>query len=283
MKFAVSSLAFIGHSPEQIIALVKEHHWALEFSSGMPYRIDMSAFFLSADIQKYAHNYFPAPEIPFVLNLASSSPEIRKKSIQHCIQGLNLSHQAGSPFFSAHAGFCIDPLPQELGKPLRVEEVFDRKHHWNLFLESLNVILQHANKLGLKFLVENNVLAKMNVPSHGVNPLLCVEHHEMLQLVDYFSSDDLGLLIDTAHLKVSYHTLNRPVQEAVSALKPYIFCIHHSDNDGLLDTNQSIPLDYWFSSWMPLFKDVLHVLEVKSLSVQEISTQMNFLVNCSRS
>ena len=60
MEIVVSTLALMGKSAEEAISLAQKNLWALEFSSGMPYREDMETIFLNAPIKKYAHNYFPA-------------------------------------------------------------------------------------------------------------------------------------------------------------------------------------------------------------------------------
>jgi len=83
----ISSLAFTGLTPEEIINTARNHNFSLEFSSGMPYRPDMEQLYLEADIKKIPHNYFPAPNIPFVLNLASKEISIRDQSVNHCING----------------------------------------------------------------------------------------------------------------------------------------------------------------------------------------------------
>jgi hypothetical protein len=112
----VSTLALRRHSPAQIIALAKENRWPLEFSSGMEYAESMEEDYLKADLIRMPHNYFPAPAIPFVLNLASTDETIRTRSVQHCLNGLRLASQSAAPFFAAHAGFCIDPDPAQLGR-----------------------------------------------------------------------------------------------------------------------------------------------------------------------
>ena len=127
MEIVVSTLALMGKSAEEVISIALKHHWTIEFSSGMPYREDMETIFLNAPIKKYAHNYFPAPKVPFVLNLASANRDIRETSIRHCINGLELSKKAGASFFSAHAGFCVDPHPDELGRKLALTNSFDRE------------------------------------------------------------------------------------------------------------------------------------------------------------
>jgi sugar phosphate isomerase/epimerase len=279
MNIAVSTLAFMGKTAEEVISIAQEHNLAIEFSSGMPYRRDMEGLFLNAPIKRYAHNYFPAPEIPFVLNLASSNDEIRSTSIRHCIKGMELSAKVKAPFFSAHAGFCVDPKPDELGRELSRVDKIDRDLHWHLFIKSVKEILEKTTHLGIDFLIENNVLAKMNVYADGTNPLLCVEQEEIQKLIDEVNDKRLGILLDTAHLKVSAKTLQFDKDVSVGKLQPLIRCIHHSDNDGDFDNNQPLGDDYWFLKHQHLFEEILHVVEVKKLSVDRVLFNMNLLKN----
>ncbi len=277
MQIVVSTLALMGKSAEEIISLAKKNSWSLEFSSGMPYRGDMEKIFLEADVKRFAHNYFPAPQIPFVLNLASSKREIRETSIKHCIQGLELSKKVNSPFFSAHAGFCVDPHPDELGRKLALSHPFDRNEHWEIFLRSVKLVCEAAEKLEMKILIENNVLAPINVHPNGSNPLFCCDANEMLNMLEEVDHAALGLLIDTAHLKVSANTLCFDEDEAIEELNGEIGCIHHSDNDGSFDTNDKMTADYWFLKHMDKFTDIVHVIEVKKISEDEINGQIKIL------
>ena len=277
MDIAISTLAFIGKTAEHIIALAEENNLAIEFSSGMPYRADMETIFLNASIKRYAHNYFPAPQTPFVLNLASSNETIRNTSIQHCIKGMELSAKAGVPFFSAHAGFCVDPKPAELGQELSRIANIDRELHWNLFIDAVKIILKETEHLKIGFLIENNVLAKMNVYEDGTNPLLCVEPDEIHELIIDINNKRLGILLDTVHLKVSATTLGFDKDEAVESLQPLIKCIHHSDNEGEFDNNEEIKSDYWFIKHLPQFQHILHVLEVKKIGIDEVLKQFKLI------
>ena len=83
MQTVVSTLAFMGKQIEEIISIAQQNNYIIEFSSGLPFNENTTQLFLDAPIKKFAHNYFPAPKIPFVLNLASSNDEIRKTSIAH--------------------------------------------------------------------------------------------------------------------------------------------------------------------------------------------------------
>ena len=53
------------------------------------------------------HNYFPPPQEPFVLNLASPNPEIYQKSLQHCYNAIALAKKLGAKQLGFHAGFFI--------------------------------------------------------------------------------------------------------------------------------------------------------------------------------
>ena len=277
MNPVISSLAFLGKPVEEIISICEKNEWSLEFSSGMPYRENMEKVFLETNLIKYAHNYFPAPRIPFVLNLASTNEEIRCKSIEHCIRGIELSSKVKAPFFSAHAGFCIDPSPEELGKQLRTDKSFNKEDNWKAFKNSLHVILKKAAEHNIKFLVENNVIAKMNLLESGKNPLLCCEIQEIQELFREMKNPSLGLLLDTAHWKVSANTLRFDLLDCMK-IKQYVQCLHHSDNEGEFDNNLSLNEDYWFLPLMKHFTNAIHVLEVKKLTEDEIRKQFEILI-----
>ncbi len=115
----VSSLALEGSTPEEMIQKAQQNNWALEFSSGMHFQPNMEMLFLNTSIKRMPHNYFPAPKVPFVLNLASTNNDIRNKSIEHCKKGLWLAKKSFAPFYTAHAGFCVDPKPHELGDKIQ--------------------------------------------------------------------------------------------------------------------------------------------------------------------
>lgn len=271
----VSSVAFLGKSIEEMTQICKENDFNLEFSSGLPYQEDMERIYLSSTLTRMPHNYFPAPEKPFVLNLGSTDEEIRRISIDHCKKGLNLAKKSNAPFFAAHAGFCIDPKPSELGRKIDVSADVDRTKTKQLFIDSVEEILILADTLAIDFYIENNVIAPFNYD--GVNIFLCTEAEEINWLYETIRHPRLGLLLDTAHLKVSCQTLGLNIKEELQKIEPYIKAFHHSDNDGTKDNNLPLPEDYWFLEYFDDFKNYVHVLEVKSLGVIEIKAQLKLL------
>lgn len=143
-------------------------------------------------------------------------------------------------------------------------------------MDSLDGLLIHAEKLGIRLLIENNVLAPFNFVDQ-VNPLLCCDLTDIQRLFKENKSHYLGLLFDTAHWKVSSNTLGFDPKKDLINLLPYLGCIHHSDNDGRKDTNEMINEEYWFGKFMSYTQDICHVLEVKNLSQSQIASQVQIL------
>jgi len=79
MQLFISTLALEYYSIEEIIRIAEERNWSIEFSSGIPFGENVTQLYLEANVNKIPHNYFPAPQSPFVLNLASVNQLIREK------------------------------------------------------------------------------------------------------------------------------------------------------------------------------------------------------------
>lgn len=275
----VSTIAFGVKDIKEIISISEKNKFSLEFSSGLEYDSKMIDIYKQCSLEKMPHNYFPAPHEPFVLNLASPNKTINKKSVEHCKKNLILAKKSNSPFFAAHAGFCIDPNPKELGKKINTIAIYSRKECWQVFINSLNEIIKFASEIEMKFLIENNVIARFNLDSNGNNPLFCCDSEDILKMFNEIkdNNNSFGLLLDTAHLKVSCNTLDLDIVEELNKIKFLIEGIHHSDNNGLVDNNSTLDENYWFLQHLNQFKDKIHVLEVMNINVENIKEQIKLL------
>lgn len=276
MEVFVSSVAFADRSIEEMVSTSTSQNWSLEFSSGVPYRPGLVEIYSNSATRKMIHNYFPPPSEPFVMNLASGNPKTRQLSIDHCIKALKISKDSGAPFYAAHAGFCIDPDVNDLGKKIEYDVNYSREHHKSIFIESVREILEVANELELPFLIENNVLARFNF-NQGENPFLCVDAEEISWLFNEIRDERLGLLLDTAHLKVSAQSLGLNLVDQLKGCSNWIRAIHHSDNNGERDSNERLDDSYWFLPYMKDYTDLIHVIEVKNLSDQSIQQHIQLL------
>lgn len=270
-------MAFKSKDIESTIRLSKENDFLLEFSSGLPYHPAAETLYLETPIKKIIHNYFPAPKDPFVINLASADNNILKRSLGHCIRNIELSKLGESPFYAAHAGFCLDPKPDDLGASLSIPSKIDIQEHQKIFRKSLKILESHSSNNSVLFLFENNVLSKQNFKDL-INPLLCVSGDQIVNtLTEFRESPYLGLLLDTGHFKVSCNTLGLDIKTELEKIKPFVKAIHHSDNDGLRDTNQALTKDYWFLEYIKSFKTIPHVIEVRDLTSNQIINHIKLL------
>jgi sugar phosphate isomerase/epimerase len=217
------------------------------------------------------HNYFPPPKNPYVFNLASDNPEITKLSIDQVRNGIYIASMLDRKVYSFHAGFRINPAPQDLGKGLARYKLMDRSKSLQIFRERILILSEEANKLGVQLLIENNVLTEGNFLIYGEDPLLFTGPDEIIEFMR-FSPINVGLLMDVAHLKVSAKTLNFSKYKAHEDLLPYIKAYHLSDNDGKRDSNQKVTSNSWF--WDVINKSLdSYTLEIYGLSNEELKSQ----------
>ena len=121
-------------------------------------------------------------------------------------------------------------------------------------------------------LLENNVISNANLSHFGTNPFLMTDHLEALQIMNS-TDDNVGLLVDVAHLKVSSESENFCKHEYLDSTKDFTFAYHFSDNDGKSDTNEVITTDSWF--WSDVRKDLnYYTLEVYDQNLEVLTQQI---------
>ncbi len=226
----------------------------LELSSDVAHHPEAAA--LARQARKHFsllfHNYFPAPQQPFVINLAAADPEILELSRAHCRQALDLSAEVEAPYYAAHAGFTIQPPSNRLGHALALDGGVRREDAWRIFMDSVGMLLDYGRSRGVAFLIENNVVAPFNTRD-GVHPFLLAEPEEILQAA-WELGPDFGLLLDVAHLKVSAVTQGFNAKVAMEMIAGCTRAYHLSDNDGTKDNNRPFGADSWF---LPLLSRAL--------------------------
>lgn len=217
------------------------------------------------------HNYFPPPAEPFVFNLASLSPDIIKKSLDHVETALQFSIELDCQRYSFHAGFLLDPQVSELGRSIKKRELYDRNEATKIFLENINIIADKASKMGISLLIENNVLSSNNFAEFKCNPLLMTEAEECIKIMNN-SPSNVNLLLDLAHLNVSSKTIGFDKEVFINKCSKYIDAYHLSDNNEFEDNNNPISKNSWF--WRHLKKNVNYFsLEIYGLNAKELNEQ----------
>lgn len=194
---------------------------------------DLLMFKQSKGVDFLLHNYFPPPIEPFVLNLASNDPVIAQKSLEHLNSSIKLSGLLGADKFAFHAGFMIDPAPQELGRRI----LSDSTQSMDVAMKNFILNYQKIHAPNTKLYIENNVVSSANFLSFGYNPFMLVDADDFMALQSLFN---FNLLLDVAHLKVSCCVLNKDFNTHLEKLLQHTDYIHLSDNDGKSDQNLGI-------------------------------------------
>lgn len=228
------------------------------------------------------HNYFPAPEKPFVLNLASADSEILCRSMDHCKRGIEIATRLGSPFFSVHAGFMLNLEPSDLGKPTALQARLNgvnvnRMAAMDQFCENVYILADLAQSSGVDLLIENNVVSLSAIRDDGENGLLLADANEISQFFSDTNHPALGLLVDVGHVNVSATALGFDRANFMEKVSPYLRAFHLSSNDGQHDSNKFFHSSDWFASWLPMFQDTARIIEVYAMTNDELIHQYQIL------
>jgi len=221
---------------------------------------EISPSFIKGDIKYLVHNYFPPPEKPFVLNLASRDDGLHARSLALCMNAIDLCAELGAPYYSVHAGFRSDISPDSLGDIIRYEEVVTYESAFRTFVESLEVLDAHAKKRGVSLLVEPNVISVFNLRMGRNDIALICESEEILNLIELLGSDNVGILLDTGHLNVTAKTLGFDRFKFAADIAQYVRAIHLHDNDGSRDSHEPVKPDSWVF-------DLLSIRELNGLPI----------------
>ncbi|MCG6167600.1 sugar phosphate isomerase/epimerase [Leptospira sp. FAT2] len=243
----ISTGGFYHQNAFEISKLLIENGFLNIELSGGQFDTDLIPNLLSLKEQAnfQVHNYFPPYKIPFVFNLASLDPDISAKSFQHVKECITLSRDFNRKVYSFHAGYLLDPDPRELGKRIKARKVNSRADATDVFLSKIHELSKFASDMGIRLLIENNVLSKNNFEEFKLNPLLMVDPNETKKILDSCPKN-VGLLVDVAHLKVSAESLSFDPEDMFRECDRYIEAYHLSDNDGKSDSNDLIHEDSWF-------------------------------------
>jgi len=185
------------------------------------------------DLNYLIHNYFPPPQIPFILNLASLDNSIFQKSLDHLRTALDLTRSFGENKFGFHAGFFVDRPVGEIGRKFGKSDLYDQEKAINRFVDGVGC-LQNEFK-GIELYIENNCYSASNYQVYGSNPPFM-----LLDFQDYQSLKgeiEFKLLLDIGHLLVTANTCHLDFDREFQGMFENSDYIHISDNDALHDQN----------------------------------------------
>jgi len=276
----ISTQARLGEI-DTLIDFCTSESVGIELSSGCD--LGINSFFdilAQPKLRVKFHNYFPLPNKPFVIDIASSDFENRRKSIDFIKRNLLVSKKLDLGYYSFHAGFTTSPLPRELGRTFDKKKLNDQliKDSLDRFYTSMEELIQFSDDLGVDLLIENNVVGPNNfIDGYSVAHLS--NHQEIVSFFKAFGRKNVGLLLDTAHYYISENSLNQDEWDSDRVLELIDFTkvVHHSSTCGLKDCNNIIDKSYWFLKYIHEFTNCDHVLEIRNISNESIKNCINVL------
>lgn len=279
MTIYVSTGGFKNSKIDEISkSLLKEGIDSIELSGTIYYpEIISNLLLLKEKINFQIHNYFPPPKRAFVLNLASEDTEISKMTIAHIENAIECCQKLNSKYYSFHAGFLCDIKVSELGKKVEKKILQDREKSTDLFLERVLKVSNKAKEAGIKIMIENNVLSKNNQIEFQGNPLLMCDSKECVKIINN-TPENVKLLLDVAHLKVSSNSLRFDPVEFIKECNHIIGGYHFSDNNGLSDSNDPFSEDSWFWNYIKPDLDY-YSIEVYNQSYSKIKLLKDMVEN----
>ena len=272
--FISSSCVNANTIKESVINLAEAGFRKIELSGGTKYYLGYENDLLEIK-EKYKldyllHNYFPPPQYPFVINLASKNDELYNKSINLCKSAIKLSKQLNCKKYGIHAGFLIDIKANEIGGELSLASLSNRNNALKRFATGWSELIKEADD-EVSLYVENNVFSMKNskIYNHN-NPLLFTDYNGYLELNEKINFTPL---IDLAHLKVSCKVLKLDFVKQANKLLPLTDYIHISGNNGYSDQNKSIIKD----------REIISIIRSNSFKNKtitlEVYTEMNQIMN----
>lgn len=268
-----STGAFKNSAVDTIDLLGKHGVRDIELSAGaITPDIEKEVIARSADFNLQVHNYFPPADNPFVYNLASSNPLIRQKTIDAMKNSVELTASINSNVYSLHSGFLVDPPVTYLGGTWQGLEKESPERALENFVKSVQELNNYSQNLGVSLLVENNVLNTGTMLSSGEDVLLMASPDQIIETMKLLP-EQVSLLLDVAHLKVSCHTLKLDQVQSIRDINSLVGGYHLSDNDGTADSAGLVSEESWF--WKELREDVsFATLEVKTTTWTESEEQV---------
>ena len=276
----VSTGAFRSRDLTEILRTAEQADLrAIELAPGLNYDGEMPALLRKHrdSFSFMIHNYFPTPRESFALNLASDDPDTIWKSMAMCRNNVDTCAALGIPYYSLHCGFCFHTDGRHLGNASQgTLPVIPYEKARAGFVENVKNLCDYAAGQGVSIAIENNVQAAYTADREDL--LLGVTGKELLELLSLCERNNLYILLDLAHAKVSGNVRGFDVDGMIRELADTVIEVHISDNDGCTDQNLPVGRDSAdMIRWLEMLREKIWTIEAYQLETGEIHDQITFL------
>ncbi|MEQ8228928.1 MAG: TIM barrel protein [Rhodospirillales bacterium] len=225
---------------------------------------------------RLTHNYFPPAENDMVLNIASSDPDIRGRSIAHMKHCLAFAADIGASLYTIHPGFLAEP--KAIGNDpsaRRFDFQFSRENTphdraFALMIDALKDLVEASAMAGVGLAIET----EGSLTSAGVT--LMEEPAEYDHLFDAIP-EGLSINLNLAHTSLAAKGRGFDMMAFIDRLRPHIAAVEISHNDGHGDQHRPLDADAPALKWVPHLPDVPLILEFRCAEVEDIQRSATIL------
>lgn len=225
------------------------------------------------------HNYFPAPENSFVLNIASNDIKIQSSCKKLVNNALKLSKDANSKIYGLHAGYLSKAKAKSDGMFEFDVEQMSYNSALDTSLKFINDYVEKFNQHGVIFLVENLF------PSVARNSSLNCNFQQITDLMDNLPKE-VGLLLDLGHMNISSNIMefdrHKFLDQYLSKYSDRLHEVHISENNGLKDEHRALEEKSWqydaidkISKIKRNNSDIFYCLESRNANINQIKENID--------
>jgi len=215
---------------------------------------------------KYSiHQSIWLPSSDFYINLASSSNEIRQKSILALKKSIDFAIDIGAKRISFHAGYATETVTQEDEfVPVAPSTLIPLDMAYENSIKSIEELLDYAND-DVQLSIEN-----FNYRPERGYLFSLPKDFEMLP-------KKVGVILNAGHVYYSQVKLNNPnyQHELVDAIKRRVFEMHVNDNDGSED--QHMLVGYGKVPLRSILNDVREHQKLPDLIIESHKKRHNYV------
>lgn len=218
MKISQSTFVYFNYPLKEAITRIAEAGYqGVEIWGGRPhaYRNDLTETELK-DIHSLIENkgievsaFIPA-QFRYPTSLVNPKERIRKDSINYIKESFNTAITLGTHKVIVCPGHTLYSQSLESA--------------WQLLKESLEILLEHAQKYDITLLLE---------PAHRMESDLIITVDDALRIIKEIKSNRIGIVLDTGHAAINKESLKDCIKKLNESKS--IFHLHIDDNNGLMD------------------------------------------------
>jgi sugar phosphate isomerase/epimerase len=266
-----------------LTALAERGITNIELGSIHCYEADLEAKLHRLNMNYLVHNYFPPPQEEFISNIASLSPAIRTRSLQHALESISFCRKIGAKLYTFHPGFITDPQGESTSSEnydfrfagLLLDTAFEQLYEagFQRFLEGVQVLVDHARQKGVRLAVESQGSVAQR------NQLFLQQPAEFERLMTLFSPQELGISLNLGHLNLAAQAFGFDQFELVDQIAGYIVALEISHNEGQKDEHGPLVAGAWYWEVVrdPRLRTAFKIFEGRDLSVETAWNMVKWL------